>query len=119
MEKRKLGRSDIEITPILMGTWQAGKTMWTGIKDTDSINTIRAAFAAGITTIDTAEIYGQGHSEQIIAAALSDVRDRVVYASKVFANHLKYDLVIAACDRSLKNLQTDFAILNEFLIIQY
>jgi aryl-alcohol dehydrogenase-like predicted oxidoreductase len=108
MEKRKLGRSDIEITPILMGTWQAGKTMWTGIKDTDSINTIRAAFAAGITTIDTAEIYGQGHSEQIIAAALSDVRDRVVYASKVFANHLKYDLVIAACDRSLKNLQTDY-----------
>ena len=43
----------------------------------------------------------------MIAKALSDVRDQVVYASKVFANHLKYDQVIEACDRSLKNLNTD------------
>ncbi|GAX36319.1 aldo/keto reductase [Nodularia sp. NIES-3585] len=108
MEKRRLGTSDIQITPILMGTWQAGKVMWTGIEDADSIKTIRAAFEAGITTIDTAEIYGDGHSEQVIATALSDVRDRVEYASKVFANHLKHDQVIAACDRSLKNLKTDY-----------
>ncbi len=108
MEKRRLGTSDIYITPILMGAWQAGKAMWTGIEDVDSIKTIRAAFEAGITTVDTAEVYGQGHSEQIVAAALSDVRHRVEYASKVFANHLKYDLVIEACDRSLKNLQTDY-----------
>ncbi|MEA5583265.1 aldo/keto reductase [Nodularia harveyana UHCC-0300] len=108
MEKRRLGTSDIHITPILMGTWQAGKAMWTGIEDTDSIKTIRAAVEGGITTIDTAEVYGQGHSEEVIAAALSDVRDRVEYASKVFANHLKYDLVIEACDRSLKNLKTDY-----------
>lgn len=108
MEKRKLGTSDIEITPILMGTWQAGKSMWVGIEDTETIKAIRSAFAAGITTIDTAEVYGNGHSEQIVAQALSDVRDRVVYATKVFANHLKYDQVIEACDRSLKNLKTDY-----------
>ncbi|YAF95484.1 MAG: aldo/keto reductase [Nodularia sp. CChRGM 3473] len=108
MEKRRLGQSNVQITPILMGTWQAGKVMWTGIEDADSIKTIRAAFEAGITTIDTAEVYGEGHSEQIVAQALSDVRDRVEYASKVFANHLKYDLVIEACDRSLKNLNTDY-----------
>ena len=108
MEKRKLGTSDIEITPILMGTWQAGKTMWVGIEDAETIKAIRSAFAAGITTIDTAEVYGNGHSEQIVAQALSDVRDRVVYATKVFANHLKYDQVIEACDRSLKNLKTDY-----------
>lgn len=108
MEKRKLGISDIEITPILMGTWQAGKSMWVGIEDTETIKAIRSAFAAGITTIDTAEVYGNGHSEQIVAQALSDVRDRVVYATKVFANHLKYDQVIEACDRSLKNLKTDY-----------
>jgi aryl-alcohol dehydrogenase-like predicted oxidoreductase len=108
MEKRRLGTSDVQITPILMGTWQAGKKMWVGIEDDDSIKAIRAAFEAGITTIDTAEVYGEGHSEQIVAEALSDVRDRVEYATKVFANHLKYDLVIQACDRSLKNLKTDY-----------
>lgn len=91
MQKRSLGNSGIQITPILMGTWQAGKQMWVGIEDTDTVKAIRAAFDAGITTIDTAEVYGKGHSERIIAAALSDVREQVVYATKVFANHLKYD----------------------------
>ncbi|BAY10512.1 aldo/keto reductase [Calothrix sp. NIES-2098] len=117
MEKRTLGKSDVEITPILMGTWQAGKKMWVGIEDSDSIQTIRAAFEAGITTIDTAEVYGDGHSERIVAEALSDVRvdaarlvgrHRVQYATKVFANHLKYQQVIEACERSLKNLKTDY-----------
>lgn len=108
MEKRRLGTSDVEITPILMGTWQAGKKMWVGIEDADSIKAIKAAFEAGTTTFDTAEVYGEGHSEKIVAEALSDVRDRVEYATKVFANHLKYDLVIEACDRSLKNLKTDY-----------
>lgn len=108
MEKRRLGTSDVQITPILMGTWQAGKKMWVGIEDAETIKAIRAAFDAGITTIDTAEVYGEGHSEQIVAQALSDVRDQAVYATKVFANHLKYDQVLEACDRSLKNLNTDY-----------
>lgn len=108
MEKRTLGNSDIQITPILMGTWQAGKSMWTGIEDHESIKAIRAAVDSGITTIDTAEIYGEGHSERIVAQALSDIRDQVVYATKVFANHYKYNQVIEACDRSLENLKTDY-----------
>lgn len=108
MEKRTLGKSDIQITPILMGTWQAGKRMWVGIEDADSIKTIRAAFEAGITTIDTAEVYGEGHSERIVAEALSDVREQIQYATKVFANHLKYQQVIEACEGSLKNLKTDY-----------
>lgn len=108
MEMRPLGISDVYISPIIMGTWQAGKSAWVGIEDSETIKAIRAAFEAGITTIDTAEVYGQGHSEQIVGQALSDVRDRVVYATKVFANHLKYDQAIEACDRSLKNLKTDY-----------
>jgi myo-inositol catabolism protein IolS len=68
-----------------MGTWQARKKMWVGIEDADSIKALRAAFEAGITTIDTAEVYGEGHSERIVAEALSDVRDRVEYATKVFS----------------------------------
>ncbi|GEA25601.1 general stress protein 69 [Microcystis aeruginosa NIES-4325] len=108
MQKRYLGQTNIEITPLLVGTWQAGKKMWAGIEDAESIKAIRAAFEAGITTIDTAEIYGEGHSESIVAQALADVREQVIYATKVFANHLKYEEVIAACVRSLKNLQTDY-----------
>ncbi len=108
METRRLGISDVKITPILIGTWQAGKNMWVGIEDAETIKAIRAAFDAGITTVDTAEVYGNGHSEQIVAQALSDVRDQVTYASKVFANHLKYDQVIDACEGSLKNLKTDY-----------
>ncbi len=108
MEKRRLGTSDVQISPILMGTWQAGKKQWVGIEDADSIKAIRAAVEAGITTIDTAEIYGEGHSERIVAEALSDVRSQVEYATKVFANHLKYNQVIEACENSLKNLRTDY-----------
>ena len=108
MELRSLGMSDIKITPIIMGTWQAGKKMWVGIDDTETSHAIRAAFDPGISTIDTAEVYGDGHSERIIGQTLSDVRDQVVYASKVFANHLEYSKVIEACHRSLKNLKTDY-----------
>jgi aryl-alcohol dehydrogenase-like predicted oxidoreductase len=82
--------------------------MWVGIDDTESIQAIRAAYDAGITTFDTAEVYGSGHSERIVGNALYDVRDRVVIATKVFSNHLKYNQVIDACHGSLKNLKTDY-----------
>lgn len=101
METRRLGTSAVEITPILMGTWQAGKKQWVGIEDSETIKAIRAAFDAGVTTVDTAEVYGSGHSEQIVAQALADVRDQATYASKVFASHLRYDQVFEACEGSL------------------
>lgn len=108
MQTRQLGQTDIQITPLLIGTWQAGKELWVGIEDNETIAAIRAGLEAGITTIDTAEEYGEGHSEQIVTTAVGKQRDQVVYATKVFSNHLKYDQVIAACDRSLKNLNTDY-----------
>lgn len=108
MQQRALGQTDIKLSAIIMGTWQAGKSMWTDIDDNETQRAMRAALDAGITTFDSAEVYGNGHSEQIIGKALSDVRDRVVLASKVFANHLKYDQVIEACERSLKNFNTDY-----------
>jgi myo-inositol catabolism protein IolS len=108
MELRSLGKSNVEITPIVMGTWQAGKDMWVGIDDAETTKAIRAAFDAGITTVDTAPIYGDGHSERIVGNALTDVRDQVVYATKVFSNELKYNQVVEACHRSLSNLKTDY-----------
>jgi myo-inositol catabolism protein IolS len=108
MKLRTLGTSEVKISPIIMGTWQAGKDMWVGINDAETIKALRAAVEAGITTIDTAEYYGHGHSERVIGEALADVRDQVVYATKVFPNHLKYDQVMEACHNSLKNLRTDY-----------
>ena len=108
MELRNLGTSEVKISPIIMGTWQAGKDMWVGIDDSETIKALRAAFEAGITTIDTAEYYGHGHSELVIGEALADVRDQLVYATKVFPNHLKYEQVVAACHLSLKNLRTEY-----------
>jgi myo-inositol catabolism protein IolS len=107
MQFRELGSSGIRISSIIMGTWQTGKAMWVGIDDAESSRAIRAAFDAGITTFDTAEYYGHGHSERVLGQALADVRDRVVYATKVFANHLKYNQVVKSCHESLKNLKTD------------
>lgn len=108
MELRTLGTSSIRISPVIMGTWQAGKDMWVGIDDAESTRAIKSAYDAGITTFDTAEVYGNGHSERIVGNALNGVRDRVVIATKVFSNHLEYNQVIDACHGSLKNLNTDY-----------
>ncbi len=108
MESRALGKTDIRLSPIIMGTWQTGKSMWTGIDDAQSEKAIHAAMDAGITTFDTAEVYGDGHSEKVLGKAIGSRRDKVVILSKVFSNHLEYDQVMGACDRSLKNLGTDY-----------
>ncbi|MFO7716504.1 aldo/keto reductase [Desulfosarcina sp.] len=108
MESRMLGKTDIRLSPIIMGTWQTGRSMWTGIDDAQSEKAIQAAMDAGITSFDTAEVYGNGHSEKILGKAIGSHREEVEILSKVFANHLKYDQVIDACNRSLKNLGTDF-----------
>jgi myo-inositol catabolism protein IolS len=108
LEYRSIGKTEIKITSILMGTWQAGKKDWVGIDDQVSTRAIQAALESGINAFDTAEAYGAGESERILGSTLSHVRDRVVYVTKVSPNHLKYDQVLQACHRSLKNLKTDY-----------
>ena len=108
MQSRRLGQSDIHLSAIIMGTWQTGKSMWTGIDDAHSEKAIQAAMDAGVTTFDTAEVYGNGHSEKVLGKAIGNQRNKVQILSKVFSNHLKYDQVITACNRSLKNLDTDY-----------
>ena len=108
MQYQSLGKSALKISTIIMGTFQAGKSKWAGIDDTQSTRAIRAAFDAGITTFDSAEAYGKGHAERILGAALCDVRDRVVLATKVSPNRLGYDQVLNACHASLRKLQTDY-----------
>ncbi|MBF2098491.1 MAG: aldo/keto reductase [Gloeomargaritaceae cyanobacterium C42_A2020_066] len=108
MLTRSLGHSGIPVTPLILGTWQAGKRGWVGVDEVDLIRTVQAALDQGITTLDTAEIYGDGASETLVGRALAGRRQEVVLATKVFANHLRPDQVIQACDDSLKRLQTDW-----------
>ena len=108
MQYQSLGKSALKISTIIMGTFQAGKSKWAGIDDTQSKRAIRAAFDAGITTFDSAEAYGKGHAERILGAALCEVRNRVVLATKVSPNRLGYDQVLNACHASLRKLQTDY-----------
>ena len=108
MNLRNLGSSDIKISPLIMGTWQAGREMWADIDDAQTTRAIQAAIDAGINTIDTAAVYGKGHSERVVGKAVGDRRQEVVIATKVFANELKSDQVMAACERSLENLGTDY-----------
>ncbi|MCB9482045.1 MAG: aldo/keto reductase [Desulfobacteraceae bacterium] len=103
-----LGSTDIKISKIIMGTWQAGKQMWTGIEDSDSIEAIKTAYENNITTFDTAEMYGKGHSERILGQALKSVRNKVVIATKAAPQNLSKDKLISACEKSLKNLDTDY-----------
>ena len=108
MHFRILGQTKIKISAIVMGTFQAGKEKWVGIDDKRTTDAIRAAIDAGITTFDSAEAYGKGHSERILGAALGGIRHKVILASKVSPNRLGYSQVLNACHGSLRNLKTDY-----------
>jgi aryl-alcohol dehydrogenase-like predicted oxidoreductase len=73
MQKKKLGKSSVEVTPITFGAWAIGGWMWGGTEDKAAIRAIQASVDAGMTTIDTAPVYGFGKSEQLIGQALKGV----------------------------------------------
>ena len=86
MELRKLGKTDLEITPIGFGAWAIGgggyKYGWGPQDDQDSINTLHRALDAGINWIDTASIYGLGHSEEVVGRALKGLANKPLVFSK-------------------------------------
>jgi myo-inositol catabolism protein IolS len=114
MEYQQLGLSDINISAIIMGCWQLGKTgfrgrsQWLGIDDQESLKAVAQALDSGITTFDTAFIYGQGHSEKILGQALKGRRSEVVLASKTHPLQLSRDQIFNSCHLSLKNLGSDY-----------
>ena len=79
MKTRRLGRTGLDVSEIGFGAWGLGATMWRGVPDDEALAAVRAAVAAGVTFIDTALAYGDGHSERLIARA----RTNVVVATKI------------------------------------
>lgn len=90
MEPRRLGRSTIQISAMGLGCWVIGGPLWQGdrplgwgaVDDAESIRAIHRALDLGITFFDTADLYGAGHSEEVLGRALAGHRDQVVLASK-------------------------------------
>ena len=83
MEYRKIANSDLELSTVTFGAWAAGGWMWGGTEQNDSVNAIKTAYDLGVTSIDTAPIYGQGASEEIVGEAIKDIpRDKLQILTK-------------------------------------
>jgi aryl-alcohol dehydrogenase-like predicted oxidoreductase len=131
MEYRQLGGSKVKVSAVTLGTWAIGGWMWGGTDDEKAVEAIRAAVDAGVTSIDTAPMYGFGHSEKVVGQAIAGRRDKVKLLTKY---GMRWDLeegqfwfktkmpdgsqvpvhrcakahsVIEECERSLKRLGTD------------
>ncbi len=133
MEYRTLGDSDLKLSVICFGAWAAGGWMWGGSDRNDAIRAIRASYELGVTAIDTAPVYGQGASEEIVGEAIQGLpRDKVQILTKYgmrwdakkgnLAFHstdnngkpldiYKYassESIVSECEESLRRLKTDY-----------
>src|SRR5687768_6829995 len=79
---RQLGTSDVKVSPVIFGAWAIGGWMWGGGGGEGAVRAIQAGVDHGVNTIDTAAIYGRGHSERLVARAIKGRRDKVVIATK-------------------------------------
>lgn len=107
MRQTKLGRSGPKVSEIGIGMWQAGGKSWgTDVEDADCQAAMERAVDLGIRLVDTAEAYGEGHSEEVVGRAIHAVgRDRVFVATKVAGEHLRARDVQRACRESLRRLR--------------
>jgi aryl-alcohol dehydrogenase-like predicted oxidoreductase len=133
MEYRELGESGLTVSAIAFGAWAIGGWMWGGTERKDAVAAIRASYDLGVTSIDTAAVYGQGLSEEIVGEALEGLpRDKVQILTKFgmrwdetkgeFAfktkdndgrplDIYKYagkESILKECEDSLRRLRTDY-----------
>ncbi len=109
MEKRRLGRSDVEVSAIALGCWaMGGGPGWGDLDESVYIATVHKALDVGINFFDTAEMYGNGRSEQVLGKALLGRRDRAIIGSKVIPAHTAPATLRAHCEASLRRLRTDY-----------
>jgi aryl-alcohol dehydrogenase-like predicted oxidoreductase len=120
MQTRQLGNSDLQITRIGFGAWAIGgggwAFAWGAQDDNDSVAAIHAALDHGINWIDTAPVYGLGHSEEVVARALAGRPkrpyvftkcERIWNAERQIQKSLKADSIRRECEASLRRLKLD------------
>lgn len=119
IERTQLSDLDLYITRIVLGTWAIGGWQWGGTDEEDSIRTVLKALRSGITTIDTAPVYGFGKSEELIGKAIQEYgeRDKVQICTKLglewddnenVVRNSGRDRILKEVEDSLNRLQTDY-----------
>jgi aryl-alcohol dehydrogenase-like predicted oxidoreductase len=113
MEYRRLGKTGYEISAIGFGAWAIGAD-WGTVRDDDSLAALHAAADAGVNFIDTADVYGDGHSEQLIRRFLAERHGERIYVATKMGRRVEQKLenytpeaFVAWTDRSRENLGTD------------
>jgi aryl-alcohol dehydrogenase-like predicted oxidoreductase len=133
MELRSLGNTNVQVSPMAFGAWAIGGWMWGGADEQEALRAIRASFDAGISSIDTAPVYGFGKSEELVGKAMEGIaRDKFQLLTKFGLNwesaegEFYFDTntedgkplkvfkwanpkrVIRECENSLRRLKTDY-----------
>jgi aryl-alcohol dehydrogenase-like predicted oxidoreductase len=113
MERRPLGRTGWNVSSISFGAWAIGGT-WGPVEDADSLKALHRAVDLGVNFFDTADVYGDGHSEQLLARLRRERSEPIVIATKAGrrlnphnADGYNRANLTAFVERSLKNLQVD------------
>ncbi len=102
---RPFGRTGVRVAVIGQGTWRMGERR---DAERQEVAALRLGIELGLTHIDTAEMYGDGGAERVVARAVAGWRERVFLATKVLPDHASYAGTIRACEQSLRRLRTDY-----------
>lgn len=116
MKYRTLGKTNLKVSEIGFGGWAIGGNSYGQTDDAESLRAIQLALESGVNFFDTADIYGNGHSETLIGQALEGRRDQAVIASKVgwdfyhggTRHNFTPDYIEFACHKTLERLRTDY-----------
>ena len=113
MKYFELGKSGIKVSQLVQGLWEAGGGYFGDPADKDTIDAVHADMEIGLNTFDTAEIYGMGHSEDVLGEALKTLkgdykRDDYVLIAKAWTTHYAKSEMEKALDVSLKRMNTDY-----------
>jgi aryl-alcohol dehydrogenase-like predicted oxidoreductase len=117
MKYRKLGNTGIKVSEIGFGTWGLGGDSYGPTDDEVSLYALQFAFDLGVTFYDTSDLYGGGHSEEILGKAFSGQREKVIIATKVgtlphtgfyMPQDFSFENISRSIDQSLRRLNTDY-----------
>ena len=128
MKYRTLGRTGIEVSEIGYGAWGIGEGMWIGSDDAESMKALHLAADIGLNFIDTALVYGEGHSEQVVGRFLKERNGKIAVATKIppkngrwpagqgtkLSDAFPYDHIIKSTETSLKNLGLETIDIQQF-----
>jgi aryl-alcohol dehydrogenase-like predicted oxidoreductase len=128
MHERRLGRTGLSVSEIGYGAWGIGGSMWLGAEDQESLKALNRAIDLGVSFIDTAIVYGDGHSERLVGKVVAERDERIVVASKIPPKNLAWpapagvdpddafpaDHVRASTERTLSNLGMDVVDVMQF-----